>query len=168
MTNETETCGSKRKKLSEIEPSARKIASAFWQNGLRKGDVVHFVIPNNTEYHTTVIGAWLCEAVVSLGKRLADREVCNQLFDKKPKNSNFSNAYYHETSSTTVSKERLHSAQLHMHSAHCTCTLFEKLRFFLGIFLSWSAKPLLDEIVALASQNCQINAVHSIDSTDFS
>ena len=67
LTNDTETCGTKRKKLSDIEPSARKIASAFWQNGLRKGDVVHFVIPNNTEYHITVIGAWLCEAVVSLG-----------------------------------------------------------------------------------------------------
>ena len=29
--------------------------------------MVHFVIPNNTEYHCLAIGTWLCEAICSLG-----------------------------------------------------------------------------------------------------
>ena len=67
LTGTTSTCGVRRKRISEIEVQARQVASSFYQNGLRKGDVVHLVIPNNTEYHITVIGAWLCEATVSLG-----------------------------------------------------------------------------------------------------
>ena len=67
LTGTTSTCGVKRKRLSEIEPQARQVARSFYNHGLRQGDVVHFVIPNNTEYHITVIGAWLCQAVVSLG-----------------------------------------------------------------------------------------------------
>ena len=67
LTGTTSTCGVQRKRISEIEFQARQVSSSFYQNGLRKGDVVHFVIPNNTEYHITVIGAWLCEATVSLG-----------------------------------------------------------------------------------------------------
>ena len=67
LTGTTSTCGVQRKRISEIEFQARQVSRSFYQNGLRKGDVVHFVIPNNTEYHITVIGAWLCEATVSLG-----------------------------------------------------------------------------------------------------
>ena len=67
LTGTTSTCGVQRKRISEIEFQARQVSRAFYQNGLRKGDVVHFVIPNNTEYHITVIGAWICEATVSLG-----------------------------------------------------------------------------------------------------
>lgn len=63
----TSSIGSKIRKASEVEPQARKIASAFYKHGLRKGDVVHLAIPNSTENHCIAIGAWLCEAIVSLG-----------------------------------------------------------------------------------------------------
>ena len=32
---------------------------------LRKGDIVHLLIPNCTDYHCFVFGSWMCEAVVS-------------------------------------------------------------------------------------------------------
>ena len=59
-------CGSKRIRISEIENNSREIAAAFYQAGLRKGQTVEFLIPNSTNYHTIVFGAWLCEAIVSL------------------------------------------------------------------------------------------------------
>ena len=62
----TSTCGAKRIKLSEIENSSRNIATAFYNAGLRKGQTVEFVIPNCTNYHVIVFGAWLCEGIVSL------------------------------------------------------------------------------------------------------
>ena len=62
----TSTCGAKRIKISEIENSSRKIAKAFYNAGLRKGQTVEFVIPNCTNYHVIVFGAWLCEGIVSL------------------------------------------------------------------------------------------------------
>ena len=43
-----------------------KIGAAFYQAGLRKGQTVEFVIPNNSHYHVIVFAAWLCEAIVSL------------------------------------------------------------------------------------------------------
>ena len=33
--------------------------------GLRKGDIVHLLIPNCTDYHCFAFGSWICEAVVS-------------------------------------------------------------------------------------------------------
>ena len=62
----TSTCGAKRIKISEIENSSRNIAAAFYNAGLRKGQTVEFVIPNSTNYHIIVFGAWLCEGIVSL------------------------------------------------------------------------------------------------------
>ena len=46
MNNITATCGKKILKLSEIEGISRKIGAAFYQSGLRKNHMVHFVIPN--------------------------------------------------------------------------------------------------------------------------
>ena len=54
-------------KISEIQNRSRKIGLAFYNAGLRKGQTVEFLVPNSTEYHVTVFGAWLCEAIVSLG-----------------------------------------------------------------------------------------------------
>ena len=61
LTNKTSTCGLKKRKASDLEPEAKKVAAAFYKNGLRKGDVVHFLIPNSTENHIIAVGAWLCE-----------------------------------------------------------------------------------------------------------
>ena len=46
LNNITATCGKKILKLSEIEGISRKIGAAFYQSGLRKNHMVHFVIPN--------------------------------------------------------------------------------------------------------------------------
>ena len=51
---------------SEIENATHNIAKAFYNAGLRKGQTVEFVIPNCTNYHVIVFGAWLCEGIVSL------------------------------------------------------------------------------------------------------
>ena len=68
LTGQTSTCGLKRRKISEFAPNARKVGKALYRHGLRKGDVVHLVIPNSTENHIIATGIWLCEAVASLGK----------------------------------------------------------------------------------------------------
>ena len=51
LTGKTLSCGNKTKTLSDIIRDSKRCGAAFWKLGLRKGDVVHFVIPNNTEYH---------------------------------------------------------------------------------------------------------------------
>ena len=80
------TIGTKVRKASEVEPLARKIASAFYKQGLRKGDVVHLAIPNSTENHCIAFGVWLCEAIVSLGDPgLSENVLKTQLRETKAK-----------------------------------------------------------------------------------
>ena len=45
----------------------RLYGASFWRAGLRKGQTVHFLIPNNSEYHCLAIGVWLCEGICSFG-----------------------------------------------------------------------------------------------------
>ena len=52
---------------SNLIKDSKRCAAAFWKHGLRKGNIVHFVIPNNTEYHCLALGVWSCEGVISLG-----------------------------------------------------------------------------------------------------
>jgi long-subunit acyl-CoA synthetase (AMP-forming) len=86
LTNKTSTCGLKKRKASELEPEAKKAAAAFYSNGLRKGDVVHFLIPNSTENHIIAVGAWLCEAIVSLvDPETSVKVLTTQLQDTKAK-----------------------------------------------------------------------------------
>ena len=61
LTGKTKGCGSKTKLLSEMLRDSKLNAAAFYQSGLRKGDVVHFLIPNCTDYHSLAIGVWACE-----------------------------------------------------------------------------------------------------------
>ena len=53
--------------MATLIKDSRLCAAAFWRHGLRKGDIVHFVIPNNTEYHSLALGVWTCEGTLSLG-----------------------------------------------------------------------------------------------------
>jgi hypothetical protein len=67
IEGQTMTCGFKKKTMLQAVKESRRIGAALFKAGLRKGDVVHFAIPNCTEYHTIAIGVWLCEAITSLG-----------------------------------------------------------------------------------------------------
>ena len=50
------------------------------------GDVVHFLLPNNTEYHSLTIGVWLCEGICSVADpSLAVPVLKSQLEDTKAK-----------------------------------------------------------------------------------
>ena len=62
----TSTVGSKTKTLSRLIWDSRACGAAFYKLGLRKGQVVHILLPNSTENHNISVGAWLCEAIVSL------------------------------------------------------------------------------------------------------
>ena len=46
-----------------------------------KGDIVHFAIPNNTEYHSMAIGVWLCEGVNSCADPGSYVAVLNSQFE---------------------------------------------------------------------------------------
>lgn len=84
-TNKTSTCGLKRRKVSQVDPSAREAAAAFYAHGLRKGQTVHFVIGNSTENHILAIAAWLCQATVSLGDPgLSVNVLKSQIMDTNP------------------------------------------------------------------------------------
>ena len=48
IEGKTTSCGQKSKSLANLIKDSRLCAAAFWKAGLRKSDVVHFVIPNNT------------------------------------------------------------------------------------------------------------------------
>ena len=67
LEGKTSSCGQKSKSLATLIKDSRLCAAAFWRHGLRKGDIVHFVIPNNTEYHNLALGVWTCEGTLSLG-----------------------------------------------------------------------------------------------------
>ena len=67
LEGKTSSCGQKSKSLASLIKDSRLCAAAFWRHGLRKGDIVHFVIPNNTEYHNLALGVWTCEGTLSLG-----------------------------------------------------------------------------------------------------
>ena len=67
IEGKTSSCGQKSKSLATLIKDSRLCAAAFWRHGLRKGDIVHFVIPNNTEYHNLALGVWTCEGTLSLG-----------------------------------------------------------------------------------------------------
>ena len=64
LTGKTKGCGSKKKLLSQVLLDSKLCAAAFYRSGLRKGDVVHFLIPNCTEYHNLAIGIWACEGIL--------------------------------------------------------------------------------------------------------
>lgn len=51
---------------TEVEPRSRQMARILHQRfGIKKGDVVHFAMPSNTEMYFPVIGTWLLQGVVS-------------------------------------------------------------------------------------------------------
>ena len=64
--NQTEGCGVKNKLFSNLILDSCLYANAFWKHGLRKGDVVHFQIPNCTDYHCLALAVWACEGIASL------------------------------------------------------------------------------------------------------
>ena len=63
----TKSCGQKSIKLSEVIENAEAFGSALYNAGLRKGDVVHFLIPTCTNYHYLAFGVWICNGICSLG-----------------------------------------------------------------------------------------------------
>lgn len=51
---------------AEVEPRSRQMARILHQRfGIKKGDVVHFVMPSNTDMYFPIIGTWLLQGVVS-------------------------------------------------------------------------------------------------------
>ena len=98
MDNSTTTCGEKVLKLSDVDRKVREVANGFMAIGLTKNQIVHLVIPNNTNFHVIVFGAWLCEAIVSLGDpQLSVEALKSQILDTK---ANFIVCY--ETSMKSV------------------------------------------------------------------
>ena len=86
ITGKTSTCGSKKKTLKDLIEDSKKIGANFWQKGLKKGDKIHLLLSNSTEYHTFAIGAWLCEAIVSCGDPQASVQILKvQIQDLNPK-----------------------------------------------------------------------------------
>ena len=63
----TQSCGEKNVTLSKVIQTAEAFGAALYNAGLRKGDVVHFLLPNCTDYHALVIGVYMCNGVCSLG-----------------------------------------------------------------------------------------------------
>ena len=63
----TTSCGDKSTTLSQVIQTSEAFGAALFNAGLRKGDVVHFLLPNCTDYHALVIGVWMCNGIVSLG-----------------------------------------------------------------------------------------------------
>ena len=49
--------------MSKVEPRARQMARILHHHyDVKKGDVVHFVMPGSTEMYFPVIGTWLLQA----------------------------------------------------------------------------------------------------------
>ena len=63
----TQTCGDKSITMSRVIETAEAFGSALYNAGCGPGDVVHFAIPNCTEYHALTVGVWMCNGVCSLG-----------------------------------------------------------------------------------------------------
>ena len=63
----TTSCSEKSTTLSKVINTSEAFGAALYNAGLRKGDVVHFLLPNCTDYHALVIGVWMCNGIVSLG-----------------------------------------------------------------------------------------------------
>ena len=63
----TASCGDKSITLSQVIQTSEAFGAALFNAGLRKGDVVHFLLPNCTDYHALVVGVWMCNGIVSLG-----------------------------------------------------------------------------------------------------
>ena len=57
----TASCGDKSITLSQVIQTSEAFGAALFNAGLRKGDVVHFLLPNCTDYHALVIGVWMCK-----------------------------------------------------------------------------------------------------------
>ena len=78
----TSSVGAKTKTLSRLIWDSKVCAAALYDLGLRKGQMVHILLPNSTENHNISVGAWLCEAVVSLSDpNLTETVIQKQLDD---------------------------------------------------------------------------------------
>ena len=75
LEGHTSSCGSKRKTISQFIEDAKSIGKKLFHLGLRKGDTVHLLLPNFTDYHAIAIGIWMCEATLSLGDPNSNTEV---------------------------------------------------------------------------------------------
>lgn len=73
--------------LAEVEPRARQMARILHHKfGLRRGDVVHLLMPSNCEMYFGVLGTWLLQGVVSPGDPGLSAEVVSlQLEEVRPK-----------------------------------------------------------------------------------
>ena len=66
VTGKSKAFGEASHSLSEAEPRAEQIARILHHKfGVGKGDVVHIVLPGNSEMYFPVIGTWLLRGVVS-------------------------------------------------------------------------------------------------------
>jgi non-ribosomal peptide synthetase component F len=52
--------------LKDMMPKCMKTASVLTSKGLKEGDVVHVVMTNSVEFHTTVFAIWMLGATASL------------------------------------------------------------------------------------------------------
>ena len=67
LYGKTKSCGRKSQTLSRLIEDSKKLGACFYNKvGLRKGDFVHILLPNCTDYHSIAIGAWMCEAIGKL------------------------------------------------------------------------------------------------------
>ena len=52
--------------LKDMIPTCMKVASVLTSKGLKEGDVVHVVMTNSVEFHTTVFAIWMLGGTASL------------------------------------------------------------------------------------------------------
>ncbi len=72
--------------LSTFVEKSYLAAKVLYSLGLKEGDYIAFFLPNTTEYHYNVFGAWLCKATVSTGDpSLKQNSLAQQLEVIKPK-----------------------------------------------------------------------------------
>ena len=72
--------------LKELHSRVLEAAQALRLKGLKKGDIVHILLPNSIQFHATVFGVWLLGGIASLADpSLNDAVLKKQIIDTKTK-----------------------------------------------------------------------------------
>jgi len=65
-TGSSKVFGCESVKISQVETKSRAIAAILYDMyNVRRGDVVHIILPNTTEFYFPVLGTWILQGVVS-------------------------------------------------------------------------------------------------------
>ncbi len=83
---ESDELGRRSLWASELLARVPLLARAFYSLGLRRGDYMSIYLPNTTEFHPCVLGAWSCGATISPADPfLTEKGLVSQLKEVRPK-----------------------------------------------------------------------------------